>query len=66
MGADPMVEHARFLLEWLQDRQQTFFTERDLFDQTKGRFHRMDVFRPALQVLAQHHYIRERPVAVRS
>ncbi len=66
MGADPMVEHARFLLQWLQDRQQTSFTERDLFDQTKGRFHRMDVFRPALQVLAQHHYIRERPVAVRS
>src|SRR5262249_1263997 len=61
MGADPIVEDAKYVLAWARRHGVTSFKERELFEGTKGRFQRVETLRPVLMLLVSHNYIRQRP-----
>jgi hypothetical protein len=58
MGADLETEHARFLLAWLHRAGCRSFTKRDAFEATKGRFKLVAAMEPALELMAEHRFIR--------
>jgi hypothetical protein len=58
MGADPVVEDAKFVLAWVARKGLDSFSERDAFEGTKGRFKKVDALRPALALLINHGYVR--------
>jgi len=60
MAADAEVESARHLLSWICRKGGLEFTERDAYQGTKNRFKKVADLRPALTVLVEHGYIRER------
>ena len=64
MGQDPVVEDARFIFGWLEQKGMTFFKERDLYQGIKGdsRYKRIEALRPALELLVAHGFIRKRPM----
>ncbi len=66
MGADPDVEHARFLLAWLKRLGCEDFTKREAFEGTKGRFKRVAAMEPALAMLEEYRYVRPCPEAPRN
>jgi len=59
MGADPEMDAARYVLEWLLSRGIEKISKRDLFEGTKGQFKRVKELEPALAVLEEHGYVRE-------
>jgi hypothetical protein len=61
MGGDPDVEAAKQVLRWLQAKNLSVFSLRTLYQGLKGRFKRVDALRPAISVLLEHWFIRERP-----
>ncbi|MBL8796320.1 MAG: DUF3987 domain-containing protein [Planctomycetia bacterium] len=66
MGADPVIEEAKFVLRWLQRKQLTTVTEREVFEGTKGRFKRVEHLRPALGVLVNHGYLHQQAAPART
>jgi hypothetical protein len=60
MGADPVIADATHLLTWITREAKTHFTKRDAFEGTKGRFRRVEAMEPALRLLMEHGYIRQR------
>jgi hypothetical protein len=66
MGADPAVADARYVLGWVRRHGTASFTRRDCFEGTKSRFVVVDNLTTALDLLAAHNYIRERPAASRA
>lgn len=58
MGIDPAIEGARRILEWVSRNSIESFSERELFQDTKGWFKRMAALRLALSVLEEHSYVR--------
>jgi hypothetical protein len=60
MSADAEVENARHLLSWICRRAGSEFSERDAYQGTKNRFKKVADLRPALTILVEHGYIRER------
>jgi hypothetical protein len=58
MGADPRVDDARWLLDWIgrTDRQQ--FTRRDAHQPARGRFRKAADLDPPLALLEEHGYLR--------
>jgi len=65
MGADPKIEDAKRVLRWIKRSGRTDFTKRVAFEGTKGHFKEVAVMEPALRLLEEHGYIRERPAADR-
>jgi Protein of unknown function (DUF3987) len=61
MGGDPVVEAARYVLAWIRQQPATHVTKRTLFEGTKGRFKRVSALEPALALLIEHGFLRERP-----
>lgn len=59
MGQDPEIESARAVLRWIERTKCPRFTERDCHHALQSRFKRVKDLRPALQVLVEHHFIRE-------
>lgn len=59
MGADPVVEEARHLLQWITRTGEPTFTKRSCFNGVRGRFHRVEAIEPGLRLLVEHGYIRE-------
>jgi hypothetical protein len=59
MGADPVVEHAKYVLAWLKRKGVEALTRRDLFEGTKGRFKRVEELVAPLDLLVNHGYLRE-------
>jgi hypothetical protein len=66
MGADPAIADARHVLRVLGDRDMNEFTKRNLFQIVRGRIKSVQELEPALVVLEEHGYIRERPTVRRS
>lgn len=64
MGADPVVEDAKFVLNWIVRKEREAFSERNAFEGTKSRFKKVDALRPALNLLVTHGHIRARSDAV--
>jgi replicative DNA helicase len=59
MGADPRVEDARWLLDWINRTNQAQFTRRDAHAAApRGRFHKATDLDPALVLLEEHGYLR--------
>jgi hypothetical protein len=61
MGADPKLEMARHLLSWIGRQRRSCLTRRELFEGTKGRFREVVAMDPAIAVLLDHGFIRQRP-----
>jgi replicative DNA helicase len=67
MGADPTVDNARHVLDWIARTGTTEFTRRDLFTAvSRGRFRKVTELDPVLDLLDQHGYIRPREAPPRS
>jgi replicative DNA helicase len=59
MGADPRVDDARWLLEWISRADQAQFTRRDAHHTApKGRFPKATDLDPALALLEEHGWLR--------
>jgi hypothetical protein len=59
MGADPRVEDARWLLEWISRTGQAQFTRRDAHRAApRGRFPKATDLDPALGLLEEHGWLR--------
>jgi hypothetical protein len=58
MGADPRVDDARWLLEWIGRTGQAQFSRRDAHQAARGRFRKAGDLEPALALLEEHGYLR--------
>jgi replicative DNA helicase len=59
MGADPRVDDARWLLDWISRTNQTQFTRRDGHAAApRGRFPKATSLDPALSLLEEHGWLR--------
>jgi hypothetical protein len=65
MGADPLIENAKYVLRWLRREQINFLneqiyslTKRDIFNGTKGRFKKVTELDPVITLLEEHGFIR--------
>jgi hypothetical protein len=59
MGADPLVDDARWLLDWIARTNRTQFSRRDAHVAApRGRFPKATDLEPALRLLEEHGYLR--------
>jgi replicative DNA helicase len=58
MGADPRVDDARWLLEWINRTDQAQFSRRDAHQAARGRFRKAADLEPALALLEEHGWVR--------
>jgi replicative DNA helicase len=59
MGADPRVDDARWLLDWVNRTNRTQFSRRDAHAAApRGRFPKATDLEPALRLLDEHGYLR--------
>ena len=58
MGADPAIETARRLLQWVSLKQKPFLSKRDAFNALRGRVRLAKEMDAPLQLLVDHEYIR--------
>lgn len=59
MGSEPIHECAKAVLGWIRRKGAVSFTERDCFNDLRGRYQTMDELRPGLKVLVERLYIVE-------
>lgn len=65
MGADPAVEGARRVLDWIRKDQRTTFTKRECYVANRSEFQRASKLDPVLALLEDLGYIREAPAEPR-
>jgi len=58
MGADPRVEDARWLLDWISRTDRTQFSRRDAHQAARGRFRKATDLEPTLALLEEHGQLR--------
>ena len=58
MGADPRVDDARWLLDWISRTNQAQFSRRDAHQAARGRFRKATDLEPALALLEEHGWLR--------
>jgi len=58
MGADPRVDDARWLLDWISRTGQSYFSRRDAHQAARGRFRKAADLEPALALLEEHGWLR--------
>jgi hypothetical protein len=58
MGADPRVDDARWLLDWIVRTNQVQFSRRDAHQAARGRFRKAADLEPALALLEEHGWLR--------
>jgi Protein of unknown function (DUF3987) len=58
MGADPRIDDARWLLDWITRTNQAQFSRRDAHQAARGRFRKATDLEPALALLEEHGYLR--------
>jgi replicative DNA helicase len=58
MGADPRIDDARWLLDWITRTSQLQFSRRDAHQAARGRFRKATDLEPALALLEEHGYLR--------
>jgi replicative DNA helicase len=65
MGADPVIDDARYVLRWVGRAALDAFTVRDAFQGTRARFRRVEDLLPAVAALERRGYIRRTPLGGR-
>jgi replicative DNA helicase len=58
MGADPRIDDARWLLDWIGRTSRQQFTRRDAHQAARGRFRKATDLEPALALLEEHGWLR--------
>jgi replicative DNA helicase len=58
MGADPRIDDARWLLDWISRTGQAHFSRRDAHQAARGRFRKAADLEPALALLEEHGWVR--------
>jgi replicative DNA helicase len=58
MGADPRIDDARWLLDWISRTNQVQFSRRDAHQAARGRFRKATDLEPVLRLLEEHGYLR--------
>jgi len=58
MGADPRVDDARWLLDWIARTGRTQFSRRDAHQAARGRFRKATDLEPTLALLEEHGQLR--------
>jgi hypothetical protein len=58
MGADPRVDDARWLLDWISRTNLTQFSRHDSHQAARGRFRKAADLEPALALLEEHGWLR--------
>jgi replicative DNA helicase len=58
MGADPRIDDARWLLDWINRTGHQQFTRRDAHQAARGRFRKATDLDPPLALLEEHGYLR--------
>jgi replicative DNA helicase len=58
MGADPRLDDARWLLDWINRTGQGQFSRRDAHQAARGRFRKASDLEPALALLEEHGWVR--------
>jgi hypothetical protein len=58
MGADPHLDDARWLLDWIGRTNQVQFSRRDAHQAARGRFRKATDLEPALSLLEEHGWLR--------
>jgi len=58
MGADPRIDDARWLLDWITRTSQVQFSRRDAHQAARGRFRKATDLEPALALLEEHGWLR--------
>jgi len=58
MGADPLIEDAKYVLRWLKRERLEFATRRDIHVGCRGRFRKVTELEPVLTLLEEHNFIR--------
>jgi replicative DNA helicase len=58
MGADPRIDDARWLLDWITRTNQVQFSRRDAHQAARGRFAKATDLEPALTLMEEHGYLR--------
>jgi replicative DNA helicase len=58
MGADPRVDDARWLLDWIARTRQVQFSRRDAHQAARGRFRKATDLEPALTLMEEHGWLR--------
>ncbi len=61
MGADPSIDIARRILDWVSSEQISEFTRREVFNSLRGGIQKVKELDEPLQMLINHGYIREIP-----
>ncbi len=59
MGADPALDGARVILDWVKRNRWEFFTFRDCHYAHKNKFKRAKEMEPSMEILEERHFIRE-------
>ena len=59
MGADPEIDFARRILEWVSSEQISEFSKRDAFNSLRGGIQKVNEIDKPLEILVNHGYIRE-------
>ena len=57
MGADESLDAAKTLWNWIERKHLDQFTERDCFNELRGRFKKMNELRQPLRLLEEQNYI---------
>jgi len=59
MGADPAIDSARRILDWVSSEQISEFTRREAFNSLRGGIQKVNELDKPLEILVNHGYIRE-------
>jgi hypothetical protein len=65
MGADPVTDEAKHILNWVRRNNISTFTVRDAFNVLKSRFQKVQAMLPGLAALVDHGYLRQRQAVCR-
>jgi len=57
MGADPTVAAARVIWNWMERNKVTYFSIREIFNELRGSFPRVQQLRSALDILEERGYV---------
>lgn len=56
--SDSTIKQAMRILKWIEDKNLSMFSQKECFDKFKGTFQKVKDLEPILDLLLEHHYIK--------